>query len=222
VSCVSVYMMEMPNSYKGSRLKPDAPEFVPTQMNSTPIGHPKLNLKEAAKAQKKKERDERKAASLAKKAGKKVAKHLENPDGTSFLPSQFFPADQQSLASPADESTPLIQTDGHMTDAEASTADKPKLKRSRFARRHMAKSEPGNRVIVSHDGQQDSDLTAVSSGEGQPLLVASSSVRYIFSPCLLSMLTAISSTVVSRLQVILRPQLKSLVPIVIAVIDTGE
>lgn len=87
VSCVSSYIMNMPNSLKGSRLKPDAPEFVPSQINSTPTDHPKLNLKEAAKAQKKKERDERKAASLAKKAGKKVAKNLENPDGT-FLSSR--------------------------------------------------------------------------------------------------------------------------------------
>ena len=109
-----------------------------------------------------------------------------------------------------------------MTDAEASTADKPKLKRSRFSRRHMAKSEPGNRVIVSHDGQQDSDLTAVSSGEGQPLLTAPDFVRYLFSQSLHSMLIAISSTAVSRLQVILRQQLKNLVPTVIAAIDTGE
>ncbi len=91
MSCVSFHMMDMPNSYKGSRLKPDAPEFVPTQMNSTPTGHPKLNLKEAAKAQKKKERDERKAASLAKKAGKKVSKHLENPNGTCLSSRSIVP-----------------------------------------------------------------------------------------------------------------------------------
>jgi hypothetical protein len=84
VSCVSFYIMNMTNTFKGSRLKPDAPEFVPSQMISTPTDHPKLNLKEAAKAQKKRERDERKAASLAKKAGKKVAKNLENPDGMCF------------------------------------------------------------------------------------------------------------------------------------------
>jgi hypothetical protein len=82
VYCVSSYKMNMPNSVKGSRLKPDAPEFVPTQLISTPTDHPKLNPKETAKAQKKKERDERKAASLAKKADKKVAKNLGNPDGT--------------------------------------------------------------------------------------------------------------------------------------------
>jgi hypothetical protein len=65
-----------------------------------------------------------------------------------------------------------------MTEGEASAADKPKLKRSRLSRRHLAKTEPGNRTIVSHDGQQDSDLTAVSSGEGQPLLATSAMVRY--------------------------------------------
>ena len=91
MSCVFFYMMDMPNSYKASRLKPDAPEFVPTQMSSTPTDHPKLNLKEAAKAQKKKERDERKAASLAKKAGKKVAKHLENPNGTCLSSRSIVP-----------------------------------------------------------------------------------------------------------------------------------
>jgi hypothetical protein len=65
-----------------------------------------------------------------------------------------------------------------MTEGEASAADKPKMKRSRVSRRHVAKSEPGKRAILSHDGQQDSDLTAVSSGEGQPLLTASVLVRY--------------------------------------------
>jgi hypothetical protein len=73
--------MITPNTFKGSKLKPDAPEFVPTQMKATPIDPPKLNPREAAKTQKKRDRDERKVASLAKKAGKKVAKNLEHPDG---------------------------------------------------------------------------------------------------------------------------------------------
>lgn len=63
-----------------------------------------------------------------------------------------------------------------MTEGEASAADKPKLKRSRLSRRYLAKSEPGNRAIIANDGQQDSDLTAVSSGEGQPLLATSTMV----------------------------------------------
>jgi hypothetical protein len=71
--------------------------------------------------------------------------------------------------------------DGHMTEGEASAADKPKLKRSRLSRKHLAKSEPGNRAVVSNDGQQDSDLTAVSSGEGQPLLASSTMVRSPFT-----------------------------------------
>lgn len=65
-----------------------------------------------------------------------------------------------------------------MTDGEVSAVDRPRIKRTRLPRRHLAKSEPGNLPIVSHDGQQDSDLTAVSSGEGQPLLVTSAMVRY--------------------------------------------
>lgn len=51
-------------------------------MNSSSADPAKLNAKEAAKAQKKKEREDRKAASLAKKAGKKVAQNLDNADGT--------------------------------------------------------------------------------------------------------------------------------------------
>ncbi len=78
--------MNMPNSFKGSKLKPDAPEFVPTQMKTTPTDPAKLNPREVVKAQKKRDRDERKAASLAKKAGKKVAKNLDHPDGKSLHP----------------------------------------------------------------------------------------------------------------------------------------
>lgn len=55
------------------------------------------------------------------------------------------------------------------TEAE-SAADKPKPRRSRIARRHVAKSEPASRLQDSVDGAQDSDVTAVSSGESQPLL----------------------------------------------------
>jgi len=159
-------------------LKPDAPEFIPTQMKTTTTDPSKLNPKDAAKAQKKKERDDRKAASLAKKAGKKAAKTLENPDGmVSDLCKHGSRTDFRAVASTADEMGPVGQMDGHMTEGEASAIDKLKLKRSRLSRRHLAKSEPGNRVIVSNDGQQDSDLTAVSSGEGQPLLATSITVR---------------------------------------------
>jgi hypothetical protein len=73
--------MTTPNTFKGSKLKPDAPEFVPTQMKTSASDPAKLNLKEAAKAQKKRDREERKVASLAKKAGKKIAKNLDHPDG---------------------------------------------------------------------------------------------------------------------------------------------
>jgi hypothetical protein len=89
----------------------------------------------------------------------------------------WFSTDYRRIVSTADESTPIAQYDGQMTEGEASAADKPKLKRARFSRRLLAKSEPGNRAIGTHDGQQDSDLTAVSSGEGQPLLPTSVMVR---------------------------------------------
>jgi hypothetical protein len=69
-------------TFKGSKLKPDAPEFVPNQSKDNSTGSPtKSNGKDAAKVQKKKEREERKAASLAKKAGKKVVKQFDAPDG---------------------------------------------------------------------------------------------------------------------------------------------
>jgi hypothetical protein len=73
--------MTASNTLKGSKLKPDAPEFVPNQLNAVATEPTKPNTKEAAKAQKKKEKEERKAASIAKRAGKKVARHLDVPDG---------------------------------------------------------------------------------------------------------------------------------------------
>jgi hypothetical protein len=93
----------------------------------------------------------------------------------------IVPCSSPAIASTADESAPIAQYDGQMTEGEASAADKPKLKRTRFSRRHLAKSEPGNRAIGTNDGQQDSDLTAVSSGEGQPLLASSPMVRHFLA-----------------------------------------
>ena len=81
------YIISKSNISKGSKLKPDAPEFVPTQTQTLSIDPSKSNPKDAAKIQKKRDREDRKAASLAKKAGKKAAKPLENPDGmVSVLP----------------------------------------------------------------------------------------------------------------------------------------
>jgi hypothetical protein len=52
-----------------------------------------------------------------------------------------------------------------ITDGDLSTNDKAKPKRSRY-KRQMSRSDPSNRIDQT-DGQQDSDITAVSSGEGQ-------------------------------------------------------
>jgi len=101
----------VPDHFKGSRLKPDAPEFVPTQffatstdsltkqtptelnVASTSADSPsKQSTREAAKAQRQKEKDERKAASLAKKAGKKAAKQLDGAaDGRLLLATDLHP-----------------------------------------------------------------------------------------------------------------------------------
>jgi hypothetical protein len=88
-----VLLLHSPNDIKASKLKPDAPEFVPFRIKTPadltpqadskdPESPSKINPKDAAKAQKKQEKDERKAASLAKKVGKKVGKQVDGPEGT--------------------------------------------------------------------------------------------------------------------------------------------
>lgn len=88
-----VLLLHSPNDIKASKLKPDAPEFVPfrikapadltTQADSEdPESSSKTNSKDAAKVQKKQGKEERKAASLAKKVGKKTGKQVDGPEGT--------------------------------------------------------------------------------------------------------------------------------------------
>jgi len=87
-----VHLLHSPNNIKASKLKPDAPEFVPFRIKApadlTPQADSKdqespskINSKDAAKAQKKQEKDERKAASLAKKVGKRVGKQVDGSEG---------------------------------------------------------------------------------------------------------------------------------------------
>ena len=113
-----------------------------------------------------------------------------------------------------DSSAPLAQYDGQ-TEGELSGVNRPKMKRTRFNRRHLAKSEPGNRVNGS-DGQQDSDMTAVSSGEGQSLNAhAHTSPMVSYSSIMvLHVLTKDSKIVGCRLQVIHR-----LLPTTLVLID---
>ncbi|KAK0104792.1 hypothetical protein ONS95_005061 [Cadophora gregata] len=151
---------EIGHKREGSKLKPDAPEFVPGQsvslsLPTTPIS--KAEAKEAVKAQKKQEKEERKIASLTKKAEKKAAKAADRHgmDGNASI------ADESQSAG--------ISND--IAEGEISRVDKPGAKRTRSSiRRHQTKSEPANRPNDSLDGQQDLDMTPVSSGEGQPLL----------------------------------------------------
>ncbi|KAF4633947.1 hypothetical protein G7Y89_g4170 [Cudoniella acicularis] len=138
---------------ESSRLKPDAPEFVPLRSKiNTDDSLAKASPKEASKLLKKAENEERKAASLSKKA---VVNASEG--------SHVGPSTEQS------------------TETEVSGADRSKPKRARVPRRYVAKSEPG-RVQDSHDGAQDSDMTVVSSGESQPLLQNPSTRRRVSAP----------------------------------------
>ena len=80
----------------------------------------------------------------------------------------------------ANNSTANDQSAGPSSDqlAESDTSAAEKAKRRpRFSRRHMARSEPPSQLQIQNDGQQDSDVTAVSSGEGHSLLQAPAAVR---------------------------------------------
>jgi hypothetical protein len=88
-----ILLLDSPNDIKASKLKPNAPEFVPFRIKApadlamqadskNPESPSKMNPKDSAKAQKKQEKEERKAASLAKKVGKKVGKQVDGPEGT--------------------------------------------------------------------------------------------------------------------------------------------
>jgi hypothetical protein len=71
--------------------------------------------------------------------------------------------------STADESHSAEQSTEQLAEGYISGTEKAKPKR-RNGRRQLAKSEPAGHLEDSFDGTQDSDVTAVSSGEGQPLL----------------------------------------------------
>lgn len=118
------------------------------------------------------EKEEKKIASLTKKAGKRAAKSAGRLGGGEINHSLFGRAlltDADGHASTGDDSLSAgISND--LTEGEMSGTDKPKPKRPRSNRRHQTKSEPATQINDSLNGQQDSDLTAVSSGEGQPLL----------------------------------------------------
>ncbi|XMA10963.1 hypothetical protein WAI453_003754 [Rhynchosporium graminicola] len=152
---------EVGHKREGSKLKPDAPEFIPSQLPPRPqpqLPAPlsKTQAKEAAKAQKKLEKEEKKTASLTKKAGKRATRFTGRLGGDGIASTGDDP---QSTDLPLE-----------IAEEDISGIDNPNPKRARFSnRRHEAKSEPTTRND-SLDGQQDSDLTAVSSGEGQPLM----------------------------------------------------
>jgi len=169
-----------PDMIKGSKLKPDAPEFVPLRSkvgsNKSPV---RFNLKTSAKPQKKQEKDERKDKfSLSKKAGKSTGKRTERIEGNLSNDSPLaYLQKVDTKGSTGDESQITGPSNEPFNGDDGADTSKPKHKNPRNSRRNMAKSEP-SRAHESVDGGQDSDITAVSSGEGQTLLQGSAMVTY--------------------------------------------
>ncbi|EPE24943.1 P-loop containing nucleoside triphosphate hydrolase [Glarea lozoyensis ATCC 20868] len=137
---------------EGSKLKADAPEFVPSSLKTDAAEgtSKKYTPKEAAKAQKKLEKEEKKAASLRKKIAKKAR----------FQTTEIQGDTESIVAEHRAEQLPSV---------EEPAIEISKSKRSRTSRRTTFKSEP-NRVQNSHDGAQDSDAPTTGSGESQALL----------------------------------------------------
>ena len=74
-----------PNLIKGSKLKPEAPEFIPLTTNTVDSKPSKTDAKNAAKEQRKFEKQERNEQKQQRKAGytlsKKSGKHVRQHDG---------------------------------------------------------------------------------------------------------------------------------------------
>jgi hypothetical protein len=155
---------------KGSKLKPDAPEFVPSRSTIPSTSNLAKGLsKEAAKAQKEPEKGEcRTLPSLGKKADKKPSKRIGGMTSGADH-GKYTNTATDTRDSTADNFQSAGSSNEPMTEGDVSGADRPKPKRGRVSRRNMAKTEPASRVQELHDGAQDSDVTAVSSGEGQPM-----------------------------------------------------
>ena len=152
------------NYAKASKLKQDAPEFTPLQ----PTTSPGPVTKAISKLQKRleKELEKERKASLSKKTAKKTTKFAQLEGWDRKLLSHVC----QSLRTFTDTKTGSESPSaGPLPELviKAEESSRPKTKRTRFSRRNLAKSEPSR---VSHDGAQDSDITAASSGEGQPSL----------------------------------------------------
>ncbi|TAQ86264.1 hypothetical protein B7494_g5424 [Chlorociboria aeruginascens] len=130
---------------EGSKLKPDAPEFVPGQSKPEPVVMSDLKA-----AQKKSDKEARKAGTLERKSFKKSTKP-DLKEVTSSENQSAGPSNQQP------------------SEGDASSVHKPKPKRTRHARRYQAKSEPASRANESMDGVYDGDMTSAGSGEGQAI-----------------------------------------------------
>jgi hypothetical protein len=173
-------------------LKPDAPEFVPQQVDiSSRNSSTKAIFKEAAKKKKKQEKEEkeeqkrlgkeRKAVSLSKNTGKKTVEVVEFDDPSSAK-SGF-----RRVSRPCNlpkHTGRVAGTDGAYSPEFSQCTEDPKApeiiitapgwdestkcKRRRYSKRNASRSEPaGKSSNYSFHGSRDSEGSSGGSGEGQ-------------------------------------------------------
>jgi hypothetical protein len=87
--------------------------------------------------------------------------------------------DPKESAGDASQSGTVLNSEGQddFVSATEDKDDKPKVRRPRYSnRRHQSKSEPTSHMHESMDGTHDSDMTVISSGDGQPLVISTDQV----------------------------------------------
>ncbi|RDL42197.1 p-loop containing nucleoside triphosphate hydrolase [Venustampulla echinocandica] len=143
------------HQHEGFKLKPDAPEFVPLRSDIGPRSS-------SAKIFQKDTLNMREVQDSLHRIGNLGTKACKNGDSDYSVPK------------PSDKNYTLGGATGQPTETEASLVNKPKPKHSRPPRRHTSTSDLASKLQDPCDGVQDSDMTAVSSSESQPLLQSSS------------------------------------------------
>ncbi|KAG0649532.1 Adenosinetriphosphatase [Hyphodiscus hymeniophilus] len=150
---------------EGSRLKPEAPEFVPLTPKAVERKTSKIEAKNAAKEQKKLEKQEKEEQKQQRKLnsslGKRSFRHLGRHDGADGAGD-----DRDSTA----EELPSIDSTEQVTEGDSTRDINKRSRRSRNpTRRQTSKSEPGH-LDDSVDGTHELDMAGTGSGEGQLLL----------------------------------------------------
>jgi hypothetical protein len=116
--------------------------------------------------QKRQGKEDRKKATLGKRSVRKMAKLKEGKYTIhQSLPLQLIVSIENTIIG-LDGANSLDTSSEGVTENENSYPAKSKLKRARGTRRVVAKSEPPSQSHKLVEGVIDSDVTAVSSGEG--------------------------------------------------------